>query len=73
MKLCEVCGSPEHPDWKAHTFVNTKSESVNTEKVVVNTPKISVNKDRHSVGYMKSYMALRRALKAGKASRWPRA
>lgn len=20
MKLCEVCGSPEHPPWKAHVF-----------------------------------------------------
>ena len=20
MKLCGVCGSPEHPEWKAHVF-----------------------------------------------------
>ena len=20
MKLCAICGSPEHPEWKAHAF-----------------------------------------------------
>jgi len=24
MKLCEVCGSPEHPKWKAHTFATNR-------------------------------------------------
>jgi len=22
MKLCEVCGAPEHPEWKAHVFAS---------------------------------------------------
>ena len=24
MKLCEVCGSPEHPVWKAHVFATNR-------------------------------------------------
>ena len=71
MKLCEVCGSPEHPAWKAHSFVNTKTEPVNTPKTVVNT-KAASNGDRHAEGYMKTYMAVRRAVKAGRACPWPK-
>ena len=77
MKLCEKCGSPEHPEWKAHVFVNTPKTSVNTLKALVNTKSAPVNTnvkvvrltggDRHREGYMRQYMALRRAVKAGRA------
>ena len=26
MKLCEVCGSEEHPAWKAHTFKKAEAK-----------------------------------------------
>ena len=74
MKLCAECGSPEHPKWKAHVFVNTKKdEVVNTLRELVNTKSVSVNtnvrrcKDRHREGYMRMYMATMRAVKAGRA------
>lgn len=96
MKVCEVCGSPEHPDWKAHVFVNTRKPSVNTLRKVVNTmqgisekhgfhkpeqvgstPAPATNatnatNDRHGDGYMRGYMAVRRALGSGRACRWPK-
>ena len=59
MKLCPDCGGPGHPKWKAHVFVNTRKVRL-------------VNTDRHAPGYMRMYMAVRRAVVAGKAERWPK-
>ena len=90
MKLCPECGSPEHPSWKAHVFVNTRKTAVNTLKMAVNTMQgISEKRgshkpeqvgstpapatdDRHRDGYMRMYMAVRRAIKAGRADPWPK-
>ena len=35
MKLCEVCGSPEHPSWKAHIFVRREDEKEQFRKLQV--------------------------------------
>ena len=78
VRICAECGSPEHPEWKAHVFVNTKKPSVNTLKRLVNTVSGAVNtkpvgkKDRHVGGYMRMYMAVRRAVISGRACPWPR-
>ena len=74
MALCPVCGSKEHPSWKAHVFVNTERTPVNTLRRAVNTMQSNVRKgrDRHQEGYMRKYMAVMRAVKAGRACRWPK-
>ena len=71
MKTCPECGSPEHPNWKAHTFVNTLNKLV--ERAVNTVPKERkpVNTDRHRGGYMRTYMAVRRAVGRGMACWWP--
>jgi hypothetical protein len=67
MKPCDICGTP-HESWQAHRFVNTKPKPVNTEK----PPVACVNADRHREGYMRDYMRVWRAVKAGRAE-WLRA
>lgn len=69
MKPCEICGSA-HEKYQAHRFVNTTKPIVNTERPPVNTV-ASVNADRHSPGYMREYMKVYRAVKAGRAE-WVR-
>lgn len=35
MKLCEVCGGPEHPEWRAHVFAsNLASNGASNRKVI---------------------------------------
>ena len=78
MKTCSIC-STRHELWQGHVFgtkpavvntavapVNTDPESVNTGIAVVNTGS-SVNADRHSPGYMREYMKVWRAVRAGRA------
>lgn len=74
MKPCSFCGRVGCRV-VAHSFaadpVNTKRAPVNTETGAVNTGR-SVNADRHSPGYMREYMKVYRAVKAGRAE-WLRA
>lgn len=50
MKLCSVCGSPEHPAWKAHTFAsNAASNRVRVVSASAsNTTEGGRNGDRNS-------------------------
>ena len=63
MKLCEVCGAPEHPEWKAHVFVN-KEEVVNKGSVNKGVVNKVVNKDRNA--YMREYMRVWREKRKAK-------
>lgn len=64
--LCSLCGS-RHEAYQAHVFTKL-SKPVNT---AVNTNAAAVNTDRHAPGYMRVYMATRRAVKSGRACSWP--
>ena len=77
---CRVCGEA-HWAREAHVWpaggvthvapgkpVNTKPALVNTRTALVNTKLV----DRHAGGYMRMYMATRRAIARGVASAWPR-
>lgn len=35
MKLCEVCGAPEHPEWKAHVFASNIGAASNGASNIV--------------------------------------
>lgn len=56
MKLCEVCGSPEHPAWRAHVFANAP-RMANAD--VANTYRYRDPEKRR--GYQRELMRKRRA------------
>ena len=62
IRSCAVCGRTECRVL-AHQF-NAVNTAVNTG---VNTEKTGVNRDRHRPGYMRMYMAVKRAVEAGRA------
>ena len=76
MANCPVCGSPEHPSWKAHVFVNTgdRQEVANTLKpVMANGGTYKYRDAEKRRKYQRELMQRNRALASGRAEPWNRA
>ena len=67
-RLCDVCGD-RHEAHQAHVF-KTASHAVSHKPKMANTYRYRDPEKRR--WYMRIYMAVRRAVKAGRAEWWPR-
>ena len=47
MKVCEVCGSPEHPSWRAHVFRKVEDKKEAAKQLRVPAPELRAGQGVH--------------------------
>ena len=62
MKTCEVCGGPEHPEWKAHVFASNAVVASNASASNKVGVKQRWSREAYNA-YQREYMRKRRKVK----------